>query len=176
MNRTKYLKPIRDNGEYVRWSIGTGLAFVFSYVIGGIVALPLIDIVPRFIHGLVFGAVLGLCVGLAQTKLLPLNYPIQQWTIWVLLSGVAGSINFLTLLPIIEHNFQSTALPDILAGISIGSGGGAICGLLLGGVQWLLLRSSHQRMGHAIIANIIGWTLGWGLLGGLLSWATNAVG
>jgi hypothetical protein len=165
-------------GSYRRWLLGTCFAFVLGCGASGLLTAPLVRNIAEPYRWLALGALLGCFVGVAQTRFLPLNQAIRRRLIWEALSTVVGGIggiSFYILTPLIEHTIRNDWFLDTLRGVGVGSVNGAGCGLLLGILQWLLLRPWDQPVGRAILANMLGWLIGWALLGGLMGFAIRGM-
>jgi len=105
------------------------------------------------VFGGVFGGVLGLACGVVQW--LVLRKFIANSALWILATLLAWaifwSLNMTGLLG--EGN-------GVWGKVLEGLGHGALFGLLLGALQWLVIRIKLHSAGWWLLANLLGWSLG----------------
>jgi hypothetical protein len=98
-----------------------------------------------FFSGLAFGFVPALLIGFLQRLILRNHWPISRWWIVSVSAGV-GLMHFIT------DGFENAR--DLSIAVVFG-------GLVVGVVQWLLLRQHVKSSGWWILATVASWYLGW---------------
>lgn len=95
--------------------------------------------------GLAFGAIPALLIGLLQWLILRRYLSASRWWIVSVSAGV-GLMHFIT------DGFENAR--DLSIAVLLG-------GLVVGVLQWLLLRQHFQQSGWWIVATVASWYLGW---------------
>ncbi len=121
----------------------------FGFPIGGFVAYLIFGSVDDLLSSILSGFVVGLVVGAAQWLVLRKAIPLSYW--WIPYSGVGIALGLSLGTVLIGTDIESSEL--VLRG--------AITGLCLGIVQWLLLKQHVRFSGVWIIAIPIFWSLAW---------------
>lgn len=146
---------------------GFGLLWVAANVVGWIVGFALCEALKAFVSTvLVDGLVIGTGVGLAQWLVLRRRLPRVGW--WIVLSilgfGVGNALGEALVATV------SSPVRDVLDG--------ALIGASVGAAQWLLLRRRVSGAELWLPANVVGWAVGWTLIGlgeGSETWPVVAV-
>ncbi|MCH7812525.1 MAG: hypothetical protein IID40_00760 [Planctomycetes bacterium] len=133
----------------IGWSVGIIAAFIVAHLIA-----PIVYIVIPHETNLVVGLCLGAGVGYMQRRFA--SNPITASGRWVLSTTMGMGIPFVVV--VIAHEIWS-GLPFGL--VLIVTVGGLITGLL----QLRNMRRHSRRSGWWVLASIVGWGLGWLVMG-----------
>ncbi len=118
------------------------LAFTFP---PNLARLGTFGLMPALVGGLFFGAIPALLIDWSQQMLLRRYWPLSRWWIVSASTGVA-------LMHFLSDGFENAR--DLSVAV-------LISGLLVGILQWFLLRPQLPSSAWWILANAIGWYLGW---------------
>ena len=103
------------------------------------------SLAPALLGGLMFGAVPALLLGFLQRLTLRRHLPVSRW--WIVSASVGmGLMHFLS------DGFENAR--DLSIAVSLS-------GLVVGVMQWLLLRAQLPESVWCIPASLIGWYVGW---------------
>ena len=130
----------------IGWSVGIVTAFIAAHLIA-----PIVYIAIPHETNLVLGLCLGAAVGYMQRRFA--QNPITASGRWVLSTSVGMGIPYVVL--VIANEFWG-GIPG-LSLVLIAAVGGLITGLL----QLRNVRRHSRRSGWWVLANIVGWGLGW---------------
>ena len=137
-----------NRNEFGLWLTWT-LATVMGMLIGFLLSIPLVNLLDlqwaRVIVPLLAGFLIGLCQWAALR-----NYLIDA-TDWILAGGTGWAVGYALGL------FLINALADTILGGLVGY---IPFGIIVAVVQWPILRSEIPNAWAWILANVIGWTLG----------------
>lgn len=156
----------------IRWIaasiVGYAVGATLGTVLAGAIARPLSPLAGGMIVVFVFGAVVGVTIGIAQLLALPRSLVAgPRWILMTLLGAAVG--------------FSAAAVVGELLGdvidptVTVAIGGGAIqitsgaaVGLGIGSAQWFVLPPDLRRGPSWIVASAVGAGLGYGAAIGLL--------
>ncbi|HJW89463.1 MAG TPA: hypothetical protein VJ436_02355 [Anaerolineales bacterium] len=131
--------------------IGFGFAgaffhnFPLAYSPSNLTRFGAFSLAPAIFGGLFFGAIPALLIGWSQRIVLRRYWPLSRW--WILSASIGmGVMHFLS------DGFENAR--DLSIAVLLG-------GLSVGAFQWLLLQPHLPLPGWWILANLIGWYLGW---------------
>ena len=132
-------------GLWIGWTVATALGLI----IGFLPSLLLINVLSLQLSRVIVPLLAGLLIGLAQWAVLR-NYVVSSHD-WVLAAGTSWALGYALGLFLI----------DILSGTPLGSLIGYILfGAIIAIVQYPILRREIPHVWSWIVANVIGWTLG----------------
>lgn len=146
-----------DWGLLLSWAVATTLGWVVGFTICDglktvIDEIHHISIIPLSGCLPVDGAVIGVCVGIAQWLVLRPYIAGTRW--WIAASIVGFAIGKQI------GDYLVVAIPGTLgAGLS-----GAVIGTLAGIAQWFVLRHYAARAGWWIAASALAWAIGWSVI------------
>jgi len=146
------------------WIVGTAIAVVLAAIAKMWRVLQNAEYIYAFRAGVVFGSaglVVGMVVGLGQWLVLRGRIRGAGW--WILgttvalgLGNAAGEIVFSW----IANSLGPWKFVPFARAMWCWISGGAMCGLILGVAQWLVLRRRARSAGWWIPANILSWAAG----------------
>lgn len=131
-----------------RFWTGWGLAFL-GWPLGGLASLALVGGVETPVEGLVGGAAAGAVVGLAQWLALRTRAAVPAT--WITASGLGLGVGLAASVALVG---AATDGNELLAR-------GAVTGLVLGALQWTVLRRLTPRAWLWVPTLTLGWPLGW---------------
>jgi hypothetical protein len=144
-----------QRNEFGLW-LGWTLATALGMLLGFLPSLLLVNVLDLPWARVIVPLLAGFLIGLAQWAVLR-NYLIESYD-WVLAGGASWAVGYALGLFLI-NNLSGTGLAGFL--------GFALFGLIVAIVQWPLLRREIPNVWAWILANVIGWSLGF--YAGLLS-------
>ena len=137
-----------DRNEFGLWLAWT-LATAVGMLIGFLLAIPLVNLLDLEWARIIVPLVAGFLIGLAQWAVLR-NYVVDT-TDWILAAGTSWAVGYALGL------FLINSLADTGIGGLVGY---ILFGVIVAIVQWPILRREIPQVLPWILANVIGWTLG----------------
>jgi hypothetical protein len=137
-----------NRNEFGLW-LGWTLATAIGMLLGLLIAIPLVNLLNLQWARIIVPLLTGFLIGLAQWAALR-SYLIDA-TDWILAGGTSWAVGYALGL------FLINALADTILG---GFAGYLLFGLIIALVQWPILRREIPNLWAWILANVIGWTLG----------------
>lgn len=137
-----------NRNEFGLW-LGWTLATAIGMLLGLLIAIPLVNLLDLQWARIIVPLLTGFLIGLAQWAALR-SYLIDA-TDWILAGGTSWAVGYALGL------FLINALADTILG---GFAGYLLFGLIIALVQWPILRREIPNLWAWILANVIGWTLG----------------
>jgi hypothetical protein len=137
-----------NRNEFGLW-LGWTLATVVGMLLGFLISIPLVNLLDLQWARIVVPLLTGFLIGLAQWAALR-SYLIDA-TDWILAGGTSWAVGYALGL------FLINILADTFLGGFVGY---ALFGLIVAIVQWPMLRREVPSVWAWILANVIGWTLG----------------
>lgn len=132
-------------GLWVSWTLAT----VVGMLLGFLLSIPIVNLLnlqwARVVVPLLAGFLIGLCQWAA------LRGYLVDATDWILAGGTGWAVGYALGLFLI-NTFSDTILGGLL--------GYVLFGIIVGIVQWPLLRREIPNAWSWILSNVIGWTLG----------------
>jgi 4-amino-4-deoxy-L-arabinose transferase-like glycosyltransferase len=139
-----------------------GLQWVAAVVAGWVIGFFLCGVIQDFVSTfLIDGLVIGSAIGIAQA--IVLRRGITPAVPWVAVSIVGYGIG----------KFVADTVGLGMTGLAAMALGGAIIGLAVGLTQSVLLMERYPRALWWILANVLGWTVGWSLIALADSWVDS---
>jgi hypothetical protein len=132
-------------GMWLEWTLATA----FGMLLGFLPSLVLVNIMDLALARLIVPLFEGFMVGLAQWVVL--RKYVNVVSDWILAAGASWAIGY-TLGLFIINGLTGTGLDGFIGYI--------LFGIIVGLVQWPLLRREIPNVWMWILANVIGWTSG----------------
>ena len=132
-------------GMWLEWTLATA----FGMLLGFLPSLVLVNIMDLALARLIVPLFEGFMVGLAQWVVL--RKYVKVVSDWILAAGASWAIGY-TLGLFIINGLTGTGLDGFIGYI--------LFGIIVGLVQWPLLRREIPNVWMWILANVIGWTSG----------------
>lgn len=137
-----------NRNEFGLW-LGWTLATVVGMLVGFLLSIPLVNLLDLQWARIIVPLLTGFIIGLAQWAALR-SYLIDA-TDWILAGGASWAVAYALGL------FLINALSDTFLGGFVGY---VLFGVIVAVVQWPILRREIPNVWAWILANVIGWTLG----------------
>lgn len=137
-----------NRNEFGLW-LGWTLATVVGMLLGFLISIPLVNLLDLEWARIIVPLVTGFIIGLAQWAALR-SYLIDA-TDWILAGGTSWAVGYALGL------FLINALANTILGGFVGY---MLFGLIVALVQWPILRREIPNVWAWILANVVGWTLG----------------
>jgi hypothetical protein len=137
-----------QRNEFGLW-LGWTLATALGMLLGFLPSLLLVNILDLPWARIIVPLLAGFLIGLAQWAVLR-NYLVESYD-WVLAGGASWAVGY-TLGLFLINSLSGTGLAGFL--------GFALFGFIVAIVQWPLLRREIPNVWSWILANVIGWALG----------------
>lgn len=137
-----------NRNEFGLW-LGWTLATAIGMLLGFLIAIPLVNLLNLQWARIIVPLLTGFLIGLSQWAALR-SYLIDAAD-WILAGGTSWAVGYALGL------FLINALADTILG---GFAGYLLFGLIVALVQWPILRREIPNLWAWILANVIGWTLG----------------
>jgi hypothetical protein len=138
---------VRRN-EFGLW-LGWTLATAIGMLVGSLLSIPLVNLLDVQLARVIVPLLTGCLIGLAQWAALR-SYLIDAAD-WVLAGGTSWAVGYALGL-LLVNSLAGTGVSSLVAYI--------LFGLIVAVLQWPLLRREIPRVWMWILANILGWTLG----------------
>jgi uncharacterized membrane-anchored protein len=150
-NSSKVTHKQTTHGFWLWWLLATLIGIAVGMVIVFLGLSALLNNSSQVVYGVVIGGVFGTTVGMSQWVVLRRYFDRVGW--WILLT-IVGWVVFwvLNIMNLLVPAKRIAFIPDLL--------NLAILGIILGVLQWLLLRQKIQSAGWWVLANIVGTILG----------------
>ena len=132
-------------GMWLEWTLATA----FGMLLGFLPSLVLVNIMDLALARLIVPLFEGFMVGLAQWVVL--RKYVNEVSDWILAAGASWAVGYALGLFII-NGLTGTGLDGLIGYI--------LFGIIVGFVQWPLLRREIPNVWMWILANVIGWTSG----------------
>jgi len=137
-----------NRNEFGLW-LGWTLATTIGMLLGFLLSIPLVNVLDLEWARVVVPLVAGFLIGLSQWAVLR-NYVVDT-TDWILAAGTSWAVGYALGLFLI-NSLASTALGGFVGYI--------LFGVIVAIMQWPILRREIPHVLPWIIANVLGWTLG----------------
>lgn len=137
-----------NRNEFGLW-LGWTLATVVGMLLGFLLAIPLVNLLDLEWARIMVPLLTGFIIGLSQWMALR-SYLIDA-TDWILAGGTSWAVGYALGL------FLINALANTVLGGLVGY---VLFGLIVAIVQWPVLRREIPNVWAWILANVVGWTLG----------------
>ena len=137
-----------NRNEFGLW-LGWTLATTIGMLLGFLLSIPLVNVLDLEWARVVVPLVAGFLIGLSQWSVLR-NYVVDT-TDWILAAGTSWAVGYTVGLFII-NSLASTALGGFV--------GYALFGVIVAIFQWPILRREMPHVLPWVLANVVGWTLG----------------
>lgn len=137
-----------SRNEFGLW-LGWTLATVVGMLLGFLLSIPLVNLLDLQWARIIVPLLTGFIIGLSQWAALR-SYLIDA-TDWILAGGTSWAVGYALGL------FLINALADTVLGGFVGY---VLFGAIVAIVQWPILRREIPNVWAWILANVIGWTLG----------------
>jgi len=138
-----------ERGLALRWVVATTAGWVVGFAVCEAVVKPIVDFLIHFPSD---GAVIGIAIGIGQW--LVLNRRINRTRWWIVASIIGFGVG---------KDVAGLAVPAMSGHLGSALGGLAI-GTALGLGQWLVLRRHVPEARWWVLANAIGWSIGWSII------------
>jgi hypothetical protein len=137
----------------IRWAIYSLLGFtvgIVGFVAVGVFAGDTIDSLPKFVFGVVLGAIFGSSFGIAQWRVLRRRLrPVAAWIIATIVGFVIGGA--------IIFGLMNGSEPDTMLLTKLAHG--FLLGASLGVAQWLVVRTKLDGARPWGAISVIGWVV-----------------
>src|SRR5215211_2169515 len=137
-----------NRNEFGLW-LGWTLATTIGMLLGFLLSIPLVNVLDLEWPRVVVPLVAGFLIGLSQWSVLR-NYVVDT-TDWILAAGTSWAVGYTVGLFII-NSLASTALGGFV--------GYVLFGVIVAIFQWPILRREMPHVLPWVLANVVGWTLG----------------
>jgi hypothetical protein len=137
-----------ERNEFGLW-FGWTLATALGMLIGHLLLIPLVNIMPLGIARVIAPLFAGMLVGFAQW--LVLRGYLTRSSNWILAAGAGWAAAYALGLFIVQN---------LIGSVWIGLLAYLLFGTIVGVMQWPILRREIPNILSWILANVIGWTLG----------------
>lgn len=137
-----------NRNEFGLW-LGWTLATVIGMLLGFLLSIPLVNVLDLEWARIIVPLLTGFIIGLSQWAALR-SYLIDA-TDWILAGGTSWAVGYALGLFLI-NSLANTVLGGFIGYI--------LFGLIVAIVQWPILRREIPNVWAWILANVIGWTLG----------------
>jgi hypothetical protein len=137
-----------NRNEFGLW-LGWTLATAIGMLLGQVISIPLVNLLDLQWSRVIVPLLTGFLIGLAQWTALR-SYLIDAAD-WILAGGASWAVGYALGL------FLINVLSDTVLGGLVGY---LLFGLIIAIVQWPILRREIPNVWAWILANLIGWTLG----------------
>jgi len=150
--------------SWIQWVLATGAGYALgmtlsSYLIGNALR-PLGPILWGILNVLIYGAVIGISLGIFQFAVMPRE--LLPFRVWIL-ATLAGSAAGFAVASIVCEALGNSMDPTkniVLGQGAVSATAGVIIGLANGLGQWYVLRQRLPRARGWIMASVLGTTLG----------------
>jgi hypothetical protein len=132
-------------GLWLAWTLATALGMLLGFLL----SIPLVNLLDLQWARVIVPLLAGFLIGLAQWAALR-NYLVDA-TDWILAGGASWAVGY-TLGLLLINVLADTAFGGVI--------GYLLFGLIVAIVQWPILRREIPNVWAWILANVIGWTLG----------------
>jgi len=132
-------------GLWLAWTLATAVGMLLGFLL----AIPLVNLLDLEWARVIVPLLAGFLIGLAQWTVLR-NYVVDT-TDWILAAGTSWAVGYALGIFII-NSLADTAFGGLVGYI--------LFGVIVAVVQWPILRREIPQVLPWIIANVIGWTLG----------------
>jgi hypothetical protein len=132
-------------GLWLGWTLATALGMLLGFL----PSLFLVNVLDLQWARVIVPLLAGFLIGLTQWAVLR-NYLVENYD-WVLAGGASWAVGYALGLFLI-NSLSSSALGTLIGFI--------LFGIIVGLVQWPLLRLEIPSLWMWILANVVGWTLG----------------
>lgn len=136
-----------------------GFGFWFQWIIANAAGVAIGMAIPRFLPGnlghnrIVIGAAIGIAIGVIQMFNLKQYVERANW-LWVISSTIGWAITWVVMSENMGYGVLGLGITQF------STVRGSVVGLLVGLMQWFLLRNQFRQAYWWLIANIVGWTVG----------------
>lgn len=137
-----------NRNEFGLW-LGWTLATAVGMLLGFLLSIPLVNLLDLEWARVIVPLFAGFLIGLSQWAVLR-NYVVDT-TDWILAAGTSWAVGYALGLFLI-NSLASTALGGLVGYI--------LFGVIVAIMQWPILRREIPHVLPWIIANVLGWTLG----------------
>jgi hypothetical protein len=161
------VEPQRENiklPSWIQWIAATAAGYALgmmlsSYLVGSTLR-PLGPILWGILNVLIYGAVIGISLGIIQSVVMPRELlPIRAW----ILATLAGSATGFAVAAVVCEALGNSMDPtknNVLGQGAVSATAGILIGLANGLGQWYVLRQRLPRARGWIMVSVIGATLG----------------
>jgi hypothetical protein len=146
-----------ERHEFRLW-LGWTLATAIGMILGFLPSILLVDTMPLLLARILVPLLAGFLIGFAQW--IVLRYYVTSSHDWILTAGAGWALGYVIGLTIVQF----------FARIGIGAWIGYILfGIIIALAQWPILRREVPHLLTWVLANVVGWTLGFILSNAILN-------
>lgn len=150
--------------SWIQWIAATATGYALgmmlsSYLIGNALR-PLGPILWGILNVLIYGAVIGISLGIFQFAVMPRE--LLPFRVWILATLAGSAVGFAAASVVCEAlgNAMDSSKINVLGQGAVSATAGVLIGLANGLGQWYVLRQRLPRLRGWIMASVLGTTLG----------------